>query len=153
MLNFTNIIVLEGKNFTLHCNVQEEPVIWKINGVALNELTKWNENFQSAPNSTLLINNPAQSETSGVFNVTCNVTNATDGKNYRVYLRKGINLCVLILNNIFIICEKENISVFTYNYVNTSGSLGEREMCGNTSPKSERFHTVSSFQNFTSVHT
>jgi hypothetical protein len=80
-------MVSEGKNFTLHCNVQNESVIWKINGIALNEQTiGYYKNFQSAPNSTLIISNPVLG-VFGVFNVTCmvNISSATDGKNYRVH--------------------------------------------------------------------
>jgi hypothetical protein len=73
--------------------VQDEPVIWKINGIVLKALTKWRKNFKLAPNSSLLLVNPVQENVSGEFNVTCdvNITDPTDTRNHRIYFAKGIN--------------------------------------------------------------
>jgi hypothetical protein len=48
-----------------------------------------------------------------------------------------INAEIAFLRLIIIFKESETFSMFTSSYVNTSASLVEREMCGNTSPKGE----------------
>lgn len=81
----------EGKELTLFCNIQNEQIIWKVDGIR----TRGNENFQLASNSTLIIRNSASDGTfGGTFLVSCmgNVSNATVGRIYRVQLTKGKSL-------------------------------------------------------------
>ena len=89
-----DITVLEGEEYTLFCNVQEEQVIWKIDGIP----TRGNENFQPSSNSTLIIRNSASDgESGGKFVVSCigNSSRVTDGRIYYVHLTKGILRFVL----------------------------------------------------------
>ena len=88
-IDSTDITVLEGKEYTLFCNVQNEQVIWNIDGIP----TSGNENFQPSSNSTLIIRNSASDgRFGGKFVVSCigNSSHVTDGRVYHVHLTKGI---------------------------------------------------------------